>query len=191
MRQGSAKPMLRLVHADEVGAVHLSPHRNILRAGAARGSGVGGGGGSGGAARSSVARENRAAAEMSALDARWVFATQVAREIGMSGAPGAGVLAPERRRNLVKLATRLGLRQFDANLVIAIVQDGCRSGDGPHGTAGGLSREVADRLTLIRASESPAGGGQELGWRDLSLWLLASACLAATIGLALTRWISS
>jgi len=176
MRQGSAKPMLRLVHADEVGAVHLSPRRNILSPAGARG-------------RSSVARENRAAAEMSALDARWVFATQVAREISLSGAPGAGVLAPERRRNLVKLATRLGLRQFDANLVIAIVQDGCRSGEGPYGAAGPLSREVADRLTLIRASESPAG--HALGWRELALWLLASACLAATIGLALTRWISS
>lgn len=121
---------------------------------------------------------------MSALDARWVFATQVAREIELSGAPRAGVLAPERRRNLVRLATRLGLRQFDANLVIAIVQDGCRSGDGTGST---LPKEVGDRLAMVRT----AGPTSELGMRELALWLLASACLALTIGLALMRWISS
>lgn len=171
MRQGSAKPVLRLVHADEVGGVRLSPARNAeqQRRGEARGR------------IERVERENRAAAAMSALDARWVFAVQVAREIEMSGAPRAGVLAPERRRNLVKLATRLGLRQFDANLVIAIVQDGCRSeGDG-------LSREVSDRLTLVRSATARNG----LSVRELAAWLVASACLAVTIGLALTKWISS
>lgn len=166
MRQGSAKPVLRLVHADEVGAVHLSPQRNIRPAASSR---------------ASVARENRAAADLSALDARWVLAVQVAKEIGLSGAPGAGVLSPERRRNLLKLATRMGLRPFDANLVIAIVQDGCRSGDGA------LSRDVSDRLTLVRAGEQSAG----FSWRELAGWLVASACLAITIGLALTRWIST
>jgi hypothetical protein len=176
MRQGSAKPVLRLVHADDVSAAHLSPQRNA-RPGA-RDAGE-----RPGATRSSVARENHAAAGMSALDARWVFATQVAREIELSGAPRAGVLAPERRRNLVRLATRLGLRQFDANLVIAIVQDGCRSGDG---AGGPLPQEVGDRLAMVRT----AGPTSELGMRELALWLLASACLAVTIGLALTRWIS-
>lgn len=171
MRQGSAKPVLRLVHADEVGAVHLSPRGNKRRTGSPG---------------SSVARENRAAAEMSALDARWIFAVQVAKEIQLSGAPGVGVLAPERRRNLVKLATRMGLRQFDANLVIAIVQDGCRTGGGGEGA---LSRDVSDRLTLVRAGDHAGEGA--LGWRELALWLLASACMAVTIGLALTRWISS
>lgn len=171
MRQGSAKPVLRLVHADEVGGVRLSSERNDRPA-------------RGAAARSRVERENRSAAEMSALDARWVFAVQVAREIEMSGAPRAGVLAPERRRNLVRLATRLGLRQFDANLVIAIVQDGCRTGEG---ACAGLSHGVSDRLMLVRSAEAQDG----LSVRELAVWLVASACLAVTIGLALMRWISS
>jgi hypothetical protein len=121
---------------------------------------------------------------MSALDARWVFAVQVAKEIELSGAPRAGVLAPERRRNLVSLATRLGLRQFDANLVIAIVQDGCRTGEG---AGAGLSREVSDRLTMVRSATEEGG----LSMREMAAWLVASACLAVTIGLALMRWISS
>ncbi len=166
MRHGSAKPALRLVHADVAGGVRLSPQRNIQPLGSAA---------------SAVTRENRAAAEMSALDARWVFAVQVAREIDLSGAPRAGVLAPERRRNLVRLATRMGLRAFDANLVIAIVQDGCRSGEGA------LSRDVSDRLVLLRAGEASRG----MGWRELAAWLVASACLAITLGLALARWITS
>lgn len=174
MRQGSAKPVLRLVHADEVGGVRLSHARNAEheRRGETRGR------------IERVERENRAAASMSALDARWVFAVQVAREIELSGAPSAGVLAPERRRNLVSLATRLGLRQFDANLVIAIVQDGCRTGEG---AGAGLSREVSDRLTMVRSAEATEG----LSVRELAAWLVASACLAVTIGLALTKWISS
>lgn len=121
---------------------------------------------------------------MSALDARWVFAVQVAREIELSGAPSAGVLAPERRRNLVRLATRLGLRQFDANLVIAIVQDGSRTGEG---ASAGLSREVNDRLTLVRRAEAK----RSLSARELATWFVATVCLAVAIGLALTKWISS
>lgn len=171
MRKGSAKPVLRLVHADEAGGVRLSHARNADPARRVEPHGR----------VERVERENRAAAAMSALDARWVFAVQVAREIELSGAPGAGVLAPERRRSLAKLATRLGLRQFDANLVIAIVQDGCRTeGDG-------LSREVSDRLSLVRSTD-PRGG---LNARELAAWLIASACLAVTLGLALTKWISS
>lgn len=166
MRYASANPVLRLVHADEAGGGRMSPQRNNR---------------ADGSSRTGVARENRAAADLSALDARWVLAVQVAKEIDLSGAPGAGVLAPERRRNLVRLATRMGLRAFDANLVIAIVQDGCRSGDGA------LSRDVSDRLLLVRAGERAQG----LGWRELAAWLLASACMAITMGLALTRWISS
>ncbi len=98
----------------------------------------------------------------------------------MSGAARAGVLAPERRRKIIGLATRLGLRAFDANLVIAIVQDGCRSGEGA------LSREVSDRLAMVRPPEPPRGAN----WRELAAWLVAGGCLALTVGLALTRWIT-
>ena len=166
VRPASAQPALRLVHADVAAAEQVLSSRNISPAHAP--------------SRRAVAAENTAAAALSPLDARWVFAVSVAREIELSGAPGAGVLSPERRKNLSRLATRLGLRAFDANLVIAIVQDGCRSGEGA------LSSRVSDRLTLVRGREDgPAMSGRELG-----AWLLASACMAITIGLAMARWIS-
>ncbi|MBS0191220.1 MAG: hypothetical protein U0573_15435 [Phycisphaerales bacterium] len=57
-------------------------------------------------------------------DARWVFAVRVRREI-QGGA--AAIVVPESRKRLLKLATRLGLRGFDANLIIAIVQDDARN----------------------------------------------------------------
>lgn len=166
VRPASVQPALRLVHADvaATGQVLTSRHK------AARGR----------ASRRGIAEENAAAAALSPLDARWVFAVNVAREIELSAAPGAGVLSPERRRNLSRLATRLGLRPFDANLVIAIVQDGCRSGEGA------LSSRVGERLTLVRGRE----GGPAMGGREFAAWLLASACMAITIGLAMARWIS-
>lgn len=165
VRPAAVHTRLRLVRADDAGDARVLPAHNTAERGGER---------------TRVAAENRAAAELSPLDARWVFAVSVAREIELSGAPGAGVLSPERRKNLSRLATRLGLRAFDANLVIAIVQDGCRSGEGA------LSSRVSDRLTLVRGREDgPAMSGRELG-----AWLLASACMAITIGLAMARWIS-
>lgn len=168
VRPASVQPALRLVRPDVAAAGRVLTSRNAADPRAE-------------SARRAVEAENSAAAALSPLDARWVFATSVAREIELSGAPAAGVLAPERRRNLSRLATRLGLRAFDANLVIAIVQDGCRSGEGA------LSPRVGERLTLVRAAEQRP----EMTGRELAAWLLASACMAVTIGLALARWISS
>lgn len=59
---------------------------------------------------------------MPATDPRWVFAVRV-RE-SLEGA----ALPPQRRQALDRLADRLGLRPFDANLIIAIVQDHARRG---------------------------------------------------------------
>ena len=90
-------------------------------------------------ARAKVEAENRAAAYasdgLSDLDARRVLSLRAAESLEGGR---AALLRPERRRRLVELATRLGLRPFDANLVIAIVQDGARRGlspDAPSTTA--------------------------------------------------------
>ena len=130
-----------------------------------------------GAPRLGIARENQAAAQaavgVSATDARWVFAVQVAR--GLEGGRGA-VLPPERRQKLVAMGRAMGLRVFDANLIIAVVQDGVRSGEG------GLSREVEARLAFIRGVPESSD----------SWWTVAMVLLTAAMGLGvfclLARW---
>ncbi|MBC7773050.1 MAG: hypothetical protein H7210_11180 [Pyrinomonadaceae bacterium] len=96
-----------------------------------------------------IARENAAAADLSLTDARWVFAQETAQRL--EGDKQA-ILRPQRRRDLHALATKAGLRPFDANLVIAIVQDAARNESGP------LSTGAASRLGLVRppATDSPS-----------------------------------
>ena len=58
-------------------------------------------------------------------DPRWVLAVRTAEALEGS------VLAPQKRERLVRLGKVLGLSPFDANLVIAIVQDQARRGYAP------------------------------------------------------------
>lgn len=67
----------------------------------------------------------------------------------------AAVLTPERRRALIAGSVGLGVKAFDANLVIAVVQSAVRAGEdplvrlrvtGPSDAKGGRSR--ANRLIL-------------------------------------------
>jgi hypothetical protein len=76
-------------------------------------------------ARLQVIKENRIAAHAPGLhpnDPRWVLAMQT--QARLQGA----TLTPERRDKLMRNGRRLGLRPFEANLVIAIVQDQARTG---------------------------------------------------------------
>lgn len=97
--------------------------------------------------RHAVAKENRLASGMSPLDARWIFALK-ASQLLEGGV--AAILRPEHRRRLLSQARRIGLRDFDANLIIAIVQDGRRSGHGA------LNPDVEQRLTLIHPADPAA-----------------------------------
>lgn len=105
-----------------------------------------------------IARENAAAAELSPTDVRWLFAQETARRL--EGDKQA-ILRPQRRRDLHALATKVGLRPFDANLVIAIVQDAARHDGGPLSTgrasgwsgAGEAGGGVSSSLSLIRRPE--------------------------------------
>jgi hypothetical protein len=63
-----------------------------------------------------------AAPIMDAADPRWVLAVRTSQ--CLQGA----ILAPEQRDRLLILARLLGLTPFDANLIIAIVQDQARRG---------------------------------------------------------------
>lgn len=70
-----------------------------------------------------IARENHAAATNQALDPRdprWAFAMRTRSQL-----QGA-VLTPERRERLIREAGTMNLRPFDANVIIALVQDGAR-----------------------------------------------------------------
>ena len=127
-----------------------------------------------GAPRLRVAQENREASALSAVDPRWVFAVQVA---GSIEGGRAAILPPARRQRLISIAAGLGLRVFDANLIIAVVQDGIRSGEG------GLSREVEARLAFIRGAAPSAPAG-----RTAALILLTAA-IALGIFCVLARWV--
>jgi hypothetical protein len=156
--RAAAIPSLRLVHAPDAKQQPPLPSRDAV----AR-------------ARRQVAAENHAASGLSTDDARWAFAVTVSQAL-QGGRTGA--LPPVSRDRLLSMATRMGLRPFDANLVIAIVQDGARSGEGA------LGAPVAGRLMLVRppsAQERP------------SIWPLVAlaSALGAALCAALVRWVSS
>lgn len=100
------------------------------------------------AQRRAIADENRAAASLSD-DVRRVLAITTAQ--ALEGGRAA-ILRPDRRRKLVTTATRLGLRPFEANLVIAIVQDGARRGLAP--TAASES-DLLNMIPVAHATNAP------------------------------------
>lgn len=126
--------------------------------------------------RIQVALENRAAAGLAANDARWALAARTADSLEGGN---AAVLPPEQRARLTRMATGLGLRMFDANLVIAIVQDGARSGEGA------LGQGVTERLQLVQPPEPRTGAfGGPSGWL-----LLVTLGMAAGMLLLLIDWV--
>lgn len=77
-------------------------------------------------ARHDVAAENKAAASNTKLDPtdpRWVLAVRAYSQLQGTA------LTPDRRERLVQNAKTMGVRPFDANLIIAIVQDHARRGN--------------------------------------------------------------
>ncbi len=76
-------------------------------------------------ARQAVASENLAAAANPALDPtdpRWVLAVRAYSQLQGTA------LTFDRRQRLMRTADGLGVRPFDANMIIAIVQDHARRG---------------------------------------------------------------
>ncbi|MEC8321437.1 MAG: hypothetical protein VX012_08505 [Planctomycetota bacterium] len=87
-------------------------------------------------ARGRIALENRLAADAPGLHPRsphLAFASAAARTLD------GAILSPEAREHLVEEARRLGLREFDAHLVIAVVQDRVRRGEGIEDLEGPLA----------------------------------------------------
>lgn len=124
------------------------------------------------AARRAVALETRLAGSLSTHDARWIFAVAVASSL----VGGRSAMLPvDARKRLLSRADGMGLRPFDANLVIAVVQDAQREGRA-------LSRETQERLTLVRPADPDriASPGR---------YFIASLILSAVMMLALAAWV--
>ncbi|MEK6703567.1 MAG: hypothetical protein AABZ53_15000 [Planctomycetota bacterium] len=120
--------------------------------------------------RQAVARANVESSTIDSVDARWTFAVRVAASLEGGR---TGLLRPDRRRELVVKADELGLRAFDANLVIAIVQDAAREGRA-------LSRQTQDRLAMVRPASESSG-------EPLAGPLLLAALTLALIGVLALR----
>jgi len=106
-------------------------------------------------------------------DPLWVLAEQAAASIEGGR---AAVLPPERRARLLAAGARLGLRPFDSHLVIAIVQDGARSGER-------VGEGTGRRLGLLRR-ESGRGEGMAIGLR-----LGLAALIAVGMVLVFLAWL--
>lgn len=165
-----AHPVLRLITVDAPQTHRLSRGRNVVvpdetREPAAHPFTI---------AHEQVRAENASAAavSLSALDPRWILAVQVSREV-QGGR--AAVLTPEARRRLLSTGRRLGLRTFDSNLVIAMVQDGARSGDDP------LGRDVIARLRLVNPEPAIEDARRGPTWSQLVAWTIVVALSSSTL----------
>ncbi|MHC4416106.1 MAG: hypothetical protein ACYS0G_12565 [Planctomycetota bacterium] len=87
-------------------------------------------------AREKVADENRAAFRNFSLnpsDPRWALAVRAYSQLQGT------TLTLERRQRMMRTARQLGIRPFDANIIIAIVQDHARRGTDLSAAAGTIA----------------------------------------------------
>lgn len=103
-------------------------------------------------------------------DARWVFAVRVASAIE---GERAAILTPAKRERLMRLASMLGLRDFDATLIIAIVQDSARCGVDP------LGKATAERVAMVRAPGTVKTEDDSWQWFIRSAWTAGLGALGA------------
>lgn len=132
-----------------------------------------------------VTAENRQAATLSNSDARRIMAQTVAENLEGGR---AGILIPERRRALISAAQRLGMRQFDANLIIAIVQDRFR-----RGLIGASGAGHDERLAMIEPTSLPhpslADHRRARFWSSVRV-LLASLAIGGILAVWMVNWLT-
>ncbi len=119
-------------------------------------------------AREEIARENRAASGnlgLNPTDPRWVVAIRAYSQLQGS------TLTLERRQRVIRTARHLGVRPFDATVIIAIVQDHARRGvDLP---------SAAGTIALLSAPEADRSAG----------WTWARLISAVILGVTATAWL--
>lgn len=134
-----------------------------------------------------VAYENACAAMLQPADARWIFALRVA---GALEGGKAALLTPPKRRELVAAAVVNGLREFDANLIIAVVQDSARRGE--LGDTAKAARAMAPSLAMVAsnrlANQSVANGSNRSNRRTI-LVVLATLLAAGVCFAFMVRWL--
>ncbi len=122
------------------------------------------------AARSCISEENLSAARihLGTVDPRWKLARLAYDTLKR------GPLSPEQREGLVSTAGTLGLRPFDASLIIAIAQD--------HARTGRSLAEAAPTLRLVHPVSQVRNW-----WTSRRFWsiTLGGSLLAALVLLAL------
>lgn len=158
-------PHLRLVGDDRTPQSEIArPATDLparLRAGQAR-------------AVRAVQRENQRAAsndDMDPTDPRWVFAARAFSQLD-----GAALTA-DRREKLMRTAKVLGIRTFDASVIIAMVQDRARRGES--------LRDLTTTLKMIPINQRESVGESSALWR----WGAAIGCAILIAWLA-ARWIA-
>lgn len=124
-----------------------------------------------------VVRENRLSSGLDADDVRLIFAQRVADTLEGGR---AAILTPDNRKRALRMARLLGMRPFDASLIVAVVQDSARTG-APMGL---LARDA--RLALV----APADPSRPLARRRLflSARLVGVMVVAGTVFGALVSW---
>ncbi len=125
-------------------------------------------------AERAVAQENRAAGGNPSLDPtdpRWVLAARTHSQLQGT------TLTPERRERVMRTARQLGVRPFEANVIIAVVQD--------HARRSAPLAQAADTLSLLRDPRSSRD--RRTTW---SRWI-AAALTALAANAILIWWLIS
>ena len=118
-----------------------------------------------------VTSENRAAAahvELDPTDPRWVLAVRTHAQL-----QGA-MLTPERRRRVMRTAEVLGVRPFEANVIIAVVQHTARMG-----------RPLGDAVPTLAV----VPGVERRGPGPMLLYAFAALATALAVAAVVIRWL--
>jgi len=111
-------------------------------------------------------------------DPRWVLAVKTGASL-----QGA-VLTPDRRERLIKTGRALGLSPFDANLVIAIVQDQARRGT----LASYCPAASAERLAMVPPARKPSQKDPSADPTARSRWWRVAAIAGTVATLLAFEW---
>jgi hypothetical protein len=129
-----------------------------------------------------LARESAREPDFDPNDARWRLATETQQ--ALQGA----VLAYEDRRSLLALAHRMGIRAFDANLILAIVQDRARRGESLQSAAPTIA--VLPRPTAAASSAMPSSvTPSSVTLPSVTLLWVAAIAIAMLVDSILIAWI--
>jgi len=169
----TSRPVLRLVGIDSSAAASSPPHDRHPAPDRR----------SDDESRRRIGRENHAAAlrfDLDPNDPRWILAVRTQSELQGAALPA------DRRQRLLALAHQLGMRPFDANLVIAIVQDEARSG--------AAAGQLADRLRVVperwpQTADRCEAAGTASQPRERGIPAIITMILSLAVGAAGLLWL--